>query len=372
MPAGTLARGRAFTVRVAYDGTTFRPKDAGGALYGWVSTPDGALVANEPEGASTWFPVNDVPTDKATYTFRVDVPEGTTAVANGRLRSTSHRRRPDDVDLAGRPADGQLPGDRLDRQLRAAAPPPTPSGLPDHRRGRQGPAAGRAGPGRGLAGAGAGDRSRSSRRASGPTRSTPSARSSTTTASTTPWRPRPGRSTPARPSAGHRRARAGAPVVRRQRHARAPGRTSGSTRASRRSPRLLWEHRGGGRRSTCSTRPTPCPAGDPFWTARPGDPGVADLFDGAVYDRGALTLVALRAKIGDAAFGTACCAVGRRTHRGGNVTTADFERARVAGVRPGPLGVLPDLAVRRPRSRSAGSAQAPALASFAFFLAACL
>jgi aminopeptidase N len=50
-----------------------------------VSYDDGAFVANEPEGASTWYPVNDHQTDKATYDFRITVPENKTAVANGEL-----------------------------------------------------------------------------------------------------------------------------------------------------------------------------------------------------------------------------------------------------------------------------------------------
>jgi aminopeptidase N len=44
------------------------------------------------------------------------------------------------------------------------------------------------------------------------------------------------------------------------------------------------------------------PADDPFWQVLPGDPGPADLFDGAVYDRGALTVHALRNAVGDEAF----------------------------------------------------------------------
>jgi aminopeptidase N len=84
-PRRPLSRGERFTVSIRYDGTTGRPVDNTGALYGWVSTPDGAFVANEPEGASTWYPVNDHPTDKATYDFRVTVPAGKTAVANGEL-----------------------------------------------------------------------------------------------------------------------------------------------------------------------------------------------------------------------------------------------------------------------------------------------
>ena len=31
----------------------------------------------------TWYPVSDHPTDKATYSFAITVPEGKVAVANG-------------------------------------------------------------------------------------------------------------------------------------------------------------------------------------------------------------------------------------------------------------------------------------------------
>jgi len=44
------------------------------------------------------------------------------------------------------------------------------------------------------------------------------------------------------------------------------------------------------------------PADDPFWQVLPGDPGSGKVFDNAVYDRGALTLQALRVQIGDDAF----------------------------------------------------------------------
>ena len=66
-----------------YGGTTGRPTDIEDALYGWVTTRDGAMVANEPEGAMTWYPVSDHPTDKATYDIAVTVPQGKVAVANG-------------------------------------------------------------------------------------------------------------------------------------------------------------------------------------------------------------------------------------------------------------------------------------------------
>ncbi len=82
-PAQVVASGRTATVVVTYGGATGRPEDSTGAPYGFVTTADGAMVVNEPEGASTWYPVDDDPADKATYSFRIDVPEGKTAVANG-------------------------------------------------------------------------------------------------------------------------------------------------------------------------------------------------------------------------------------------------------------------------------------------------
>jgi aminopeptidase N len=44
------------------------------------------------------------------------------------------------------------------------------------------------------------------------------------------------------------------------------------------------------------------PADHPFWQVLPGDPGPENQFDNAVYDRGALTLQALRTAVGDEAF----------------------------------------------------------------------
>jgi aminopeptidase N len=82
-PQVTIAKGTQHAVRVVYGGVPGQPVDITGAFYGWVSYPDGSFVANEPEGAPTWYPVNDVPTDKATYRFRITVPAGSVAVANG-------------------------------------------------------------------------------------------------------------------------------------------------------------------------------------------------------------------------------------------------------------------------------------------------
>ncbi|MFF2495852.1 M1 family metallopeptidase [Agromyces sp. NPDC058064] len=50
---------------------------------GWVTTPDGGIASGLPSTSMTWYPVSDHPTDKATYSFEITVPEGKTAVANG-------------------------------------------------------------------------------------------------------------------------------------------------------------------------------------------------------------------------------------------------------------------------------------------------
>lgn len=60
-PRHWIRAGRPFAVTVAYSGTTGRPLDVTGAPYCWVSMPDGAFVANEPEGASTWYPSTTSP-----------------------------------------------------------------------------------------------------------------------------------------------------------------------------------------------------------------------------------------------------------------------------------------------------------------------
>jgi aminopeptidase N len=82
-PRPKLKAGQSARLVITYDGETTRPRDIEGALYGWVTTSDGAMVASEPDGSMTWYPVSDHPRDKATYSFEITVPEGKVAVANG-------------------------------------------------------------------------------------------------------------------------------------------------------------------------------------------------------------------------------------------------------------------------------------------------
>jgi len=87
-----LRQSQWFTVDVRYHGvpeTTTIPSF--GLEAGFMHTDDGAVVAGQPEVAAFWFPVNDHPLDKASYTFAVTVPQGLTAISNGIPLGSSSR-----------------------------------------------------------------------------------------------------------------------------------------------------------------------------------------------------------------------------------------------------------------------------------------
>ncbi len=80
-PRHGLRKGSHFTTVVRYDGVPQTLPDGSGFIH----TDDGAVVIGEPDVAATWFPVNDHPVDKASYTIKVTVPAGLEGVANGVL-----------------------------------------------------------------------------------------------------------------------------------------------------------------------------------------------------------------------------------------------------------------------------------------------
>ncbi|MEO6627523.1 MAG: M1 family metallopeptidase [Aquihabitans sp.] len=83
-PAHPLAPGTAFTIDVTYRGAP-RPLTGRWGEVGWEELADGVLVAGEPDGAPTWFPCNDHPSDKAPYQIAVTTESPYTVVANGSL-----------------------------------------------------------------------------------------------------------------------------------------------------------------------------------------------------------------------------------------------------------------------------------------------
>lgn len=90
-PSAQIARGARFNVAVAYGGSPKALEDptfedpTGEYKLGWQWFGNASHVLSEPVGASTFYPANDEPTDKATFRFEITVPEGYTAVANGVL-----------------------------------------------------------------------------------------------------------------------------------------------------------------------------------------------------------------------------------------------------------------------------------------------
>jgi aminopeptidase N len=84
-PPHGIAKGSQFVLTVSYRGVPRGYVDGLGSV-GFLHTDDGAVAIGEPEVAASWFPVNDHPRDKATYTIAIEAPDGLTALANGVLK----------------------------------------------------------------------------------------------------------------------------------------------------------------------------------------------------------------------------------------------------------------------------------------------
>ena len=88
-PRRAIRAGGEMRVKVVYAGIPdplIDPTAPDDELFlGWFKYGDATYVVSEPIGASSFFPANDAPTDKAGFTFKITVPAGYTAVANGRF-----------------------------------------------------------------------------------------------------------------------------------------------------------------------------------------------------------------------------------------------------------------------------------------------
>ncbi len=86
-PTAVLPNNTPFTVTIDYAGVPEPITDPSVSFVplGWQRQSDGLFVVSEPSGAMNWYPVNNHPADKATYTFRITVPHAYQAVANGVL-----------------------------------------------------------------------------------------------------------------------------------------------------------------------------------------------------------------------------------------------------------------------------------------------
>jgi aminopeptidase N len=85
-PQVPLARGQRFSFEIRYGGHPQPGQVPGlGLANGWLANANTAFTLGEPDGARRWYPANDNPAEKATFTFRITVPAGLEAVANGRM-----------------------------------------------------------------------------------------------------------------------------------------------------------------------------------------------------------------------------------------------------------------------------------------------
>jgi len=90
-PRRPIATGERFSVVVRYAGFPARLKYHG--ERNWLANRREVLTMNEPHMAPWWYPANDHPLDKAVHDFHITVPTGKRVVANGLPKgSRSHGR----------------------------------------------------------------------------------------------------------------------------------------------------------------------------------------------------------------------------------------------------------------------------------------
>jgi aminopeptidase N len=87
VPATPIAKGEMFTVELRYQGVPRKVTDPDGSTEGWYRTKDGAVAVGEPVGTAAWLACNNAPRDKAGFDLQIAVPAGVKAVSNGRLTS---------------------------------------------------------------------------------------------------------------------------------------------------------------------------------------------------------------------------------------------------------------------------------------------
>lgn len=77
----------AFTTRIRYAGRPHVHIDTDGSTEGLVPTADGAIALGQPIGAVAWLPTNNTLGDKASWSFHVTAPSGLRVAANGLLHA---------------------------------------------------------------------------------------------------------------------------------------------------------------------------------------------------------------------------------------------------------------------------------------------
>ena len=332
-PARAIPARHPFAVDVRYAGTPQTYTDQN-VLSGFLRNGNGAVAAGEPQSATSWFPSNDHPRDKATFDFAVTVPDGWTVVCNGLPGPstgaggrTTYRWR-ESAPMATYLATIAVGHFRVSRPAMPGTPvyvavadslPATVDRIVDRTPEILGFLSGVFGPYPfDSAGAIVPDEPRLH------------------FALETQTRPiYPGRSFVDRDAAS-----ATALLAHELTHqwygdsvSLHDWRDIWLNEGFATYGQWLWsEHLGGRTVREVFDDQYARPESDPLWSSPPGAPGPAALFGSAVYQRGGMTLVALRLTVGDATFGR-ILREWAAEHRGGNATTADFVAlaSRLAG-----------------------------------------
>ena len=90
-PSRPLPSGSTHTAVVTYAGNPAKQGYAG--ERNWLASTREVVTMNEPHMAAWWFPANDHPLDKAIVDVRITVPKGREVVSNGKLRGRRTTRR---------------------------------------------------------------------------------------------------------------------------------------------------------------------------------------------------------------------------------------------------------------------------------------
>jgi aminopeptidase N len=86
-PERPVGHGATFKTEIRYAGTPVAVSGRWGDI-GWDELTDGVLVASQPNGSPSWFPCNDRPDDKATFLVTLTTASPYTVLATGDLLST--------------------------------------------------------------------------------------------------------------------------------------------------------------------------------------------------------------------------------------------------------------------------------------------
>ena len=86
-----LPEGASAEIAVRYSGTPKQVRSRKLGEAGWEELEDGVLVAAQPHGSPSWFPCNDRPDNKATYEIELSVPKGYHVAVAGELAGRTGR-----------------------------------------------------------------------------------------------------------------------------------------------------------------------------------------------------------------------------------------------------------------------------------------